>query len=319
MKMNKKPILAIIVPCYCEEKVLPETIIRLSSLRHKLISAGKISENSYILFVDDGSSDRTWEIIFKANQEKPLIKGLKLSRNFGHQNALISGMEHVCDRCDCLVTIDADLQDDVDAIEKGVDEYILGANIVYFIRKERQADSFFKKNTAQFFYKLALAMGVDLVYNHADYRLLDQKVLKTFLRFNETNLFLRGVFPLIGFKASLVYYDRQKRFAGESKYPLMKMVAFAIDGITSFSVVPLRLVSIAGLVVFLISAIMASYAFILGFRPGSTVPGWASTVLPIYFIGGVQLLSLGIIGEYIGKIYKETKARPLYVVDEILG
>lgn len=315
--MNIKPLLAIIIPCYNEEDVLPETINRLMQLMKPLIAAGKISEKSYVLFVDDGSCDRTWEIILEANRSCK-IRGLKLSRNFGHQNALVAGMEYVHNKCDCMVSIDADLQDDINVIEGGLEKICSGANIVYFVRRERDKDTFFKKYTAHLFYKLMYYMGVTIMYNHADYRMIDKTVLNCFLSYKEVNLFLRGIFPLIGFTIATISYDRSERFAGKSKYPFQKMMAFALDGITSFSVVPLRVISVVGITVFAASLLMSVYVFYQTLVTGKVVPGWASTVLPIYFIGGIQILSLGIIGEYVGKIYKETKARPKFFVKTLL-
>ena len=316
--MKNKPVLAIVVPCYNEEEVLPETIHRLSMLVKKLVVAEKISEESYVLLVDDGSHDRTWAIIEKANRMMGKIKGLKLSRNFGHQNALVAGMEHVRDKCDCMVSIDADLQDEINVIEIGLEKYSSGANVVYFIRRDRNKDTWFKKQTAILFYRLMSYFGVNVIYNHADYRLIDRNVLNCFMNFKEVNLFFRGIFPLIGFTIATVSFDRNERFAGKSKYPLKKMLSFALDGITSFSIVPLRLVSIIGLFVIFLSIMISIYVLYETLVTGNVVLGWASTVLPIYFLGGVQLLSLGIIGEYIGKIYIETKARPRYFVEKLV-
>ncbi|MFA4903587.1 MAG: glycosyltransferase family 2 protein [Desulfobaccales bacterium] len=313
--MNNKPVLAIVVPCYNEEEVLPETINRLSRLMQELVVAEKISEKSFLLFVDDGSRDRTWGVISEAHRVGGKIRGLKLSRNFGHQNALVAGMEHVRDKCDCMVSIDADLQDDINVIEVGLEKYYSGANIVYFVRRERKKDTWLKKSTAYFFYRLISFIGVGIIYNHADYRLIDRTVLNCFLSYKEVNMFLRGIFPMIGFTIATVPYDRKERFAGKSKYPFKKMMAFALEGITSFSVVPLRIVSAAGLAVFSFSLLMGGFILYYALVRGKVVPGWASTVLPIYFLGGVQLLSLGIIGEYIGKIYNETKGRPRYFVE----
>jgi polyisoprenyl-phosphate glycosyltransferase len=314
--MNNQPVLAIVVPCYNEEGVLPEAINRLSLLMQKLVDSGKISAKSYALFVDDGSCDHTWEIISEANRAGGVIRGLKLSRNFGHQNALVAGMEHVCDKCDCMVSIDADLQHDINVIEVGLEKYYSGANIVYFVRRERNKETWLKKYTAHFFYRVMSCLNVGIIYNHADYRLIDRTVLNCFLNYKEVNLFLRGIFPLIGFTIAIVPFDENERFAGKSKYSLKRMIAFALNGITSFSIVPLRIVSAIGLIVVIGSIIMGLYVLYEALFTGKTVPGWASTVLPIYSIGGIQLLSLGIIGEYIGKIYLETKARPRYFVEK---
>ena len=311
-----KPKLAIVVPCYNEEEVLPRTAKRLLEVLDGLISPNKINDESFILFVDDGSKDRTWTIIEDLTKQNTKIKGLKLTRNFGHQNALLAGMEYIFNKCDCLITIDADLQHDEQAIGEFVQKYIDGAEIVLGIRKDRKVDSIFKKLTALIFYQLLLKMGVNIIKNHADYRLISNTALKALLEFKEVNLFLRGLIHLIGFKTDYVFYDFKERFAGQTKYPLRKMLALALDGITSFSIVPLRLITFIGFLIFMGSLIMSGYIFYTAIFTNKSVPGWASTVLPIYFIGGVQLLSLGIIGEYIGKIYMETKRRPRYIVEK---
>ncbi len=309
--------LSIVIPCYNEEEVLNETISRLTTILNDLILKNKISQNSYILFVDDGSSDNTWNII-KENSNKNIL-GLKLSLNKGHQNALIAGMNYVQERCDCLISIDADLQDDINIIGKMIDEYLIGNEIVYAARSKRENDSFFKKQTAQIFYKTMKYLGVNLVFNHADFRLMSKKAIRFFNNFSESNLFIRGIVPLIGLKSSIIYYERQIRFAGETKYPLKKMITFAIDGITSLSVTPLRIISVFGFFVFIISFFMAIYIFFIALFTEKALPGWASTVLPIYFLGGVQILSIGVVGEYIGKIYTETKRRPKYFIEEELN
>jgi len=311
-----KPKLAIVVPCYNEEEVLPRTAKRLLEVLDGLISPNKINDESFILFVDDGSKDRTWTIIEDLTKQNTKIKGLKLTRNFGHQNALLAGMEYIFNKCDCLITIDADLQHDEQAIGEFVQKYIDGAEIVLGIRKDRKVDSIFKKLTALIFYQLLLKMGVNIIKNHADYRLISNTALKALLEFKEVNLFLRGLIHLIGFKTDYVFYDFKERFAGQTKYPLRKMLALALDGITSFSIVPLRLITFIGFLIFMGSLIMSGYIFYTAIFTNKSVPGWASTVLPIYFIGGVQLLSLGIIGEYIGKIYMETKRRPRYILEK---
>jgi glycosyltransferase involved in cell wall biosynthesis len=308
--------MSIVCPCYNEEEVLPETVRRLLGVIDELVLRGKISKESFVLFVDDGSKDNTWELVESFSKNNMQIKGLKLSRNQGHQNALMAGMEYVVDKCDCLISIDADLQDDVQAIFSMIDKFEGGNEIVYGVRSKRQTDNFFKKFTAEGFYKLMKTLGVDIVFNHADYRLMSQKAVKFFLEFGERNLFIRGIVPLVGLKSDVVYYERNERFAGESKYPIKKMLSFALDGITSFSVTPLRLISILGFLIFLGSIVMSIYIFVIVFFTSKAIPGWASTVLPIYFIGGVQLLSLGVIGEYVGKIYKETKKRPRYFIDK---
>lgn len=316
LKMKKLPILSIIVPCYNEEEVLPETIKRLSLVLNELKEKNKIHKSSFLLFIDDGSKDRTWEIIKTQSKNNNFVKGLKLSRNQGHQNALVAGMEYVIDKCDCLISIDADLQQDENSLEYFLDKFLNGAEVVLGIRKDRKGDSFFKKLTALGFYRLMLAMGANVVKNHADYRLLSNRANKSLLKFQEVNLFLRGLVTLIGFKTDYVYFEVKERFAGESKYPFKKMLSFAMDGITSFSVVPLRLITLIGFLVFMVSLVMGLVVLYTALFTDRAVHGWASTVLPIYFIGGIQLLSLGIIGEYIGKIYKETKRRPRYFIEE---
>jgi len=310
--MKKNPILAIVVPCYNEEEVLPETVKRLVAVLNSLQRENLVSNESFICFIDDGSKDQTWKLITEYHEKNPAIKGIKLARNAGHQKALLSGLLTVRNKADLTLSIDADLQDDTDVILEFVKRYHEGNEIVYGVRKERQTDTFFKKWTALAFYKLMTVMGVDIIYNHADYRLASSKVLNYLSDYKEVNLFLRGLFPLIGFKTSCVYYDRKERFAGESKYPFFKMLSFALDGITSFSVVPLRLIVFSGIIIFIVSLILSLWALVQWFK-GTVVAGWASTVIPIYFIGGIQLISLGVIGEYIGKIYKETKKRPHYV------
>jgi glycosyltransferase involved in cell wall biosynthesis len=310
------PRLAIVIPCYNEEEVLDETIKRLSEVLDNLIQKKKIANTSYILFVDDGSQDATWELIEGYSRASQFVKGLKLSRNQGHQNALIAGMEYVADKCDCLISIDADLQDDVGAVVEMIDKLYQGSEIVYGVRSARNSDTTSKRITAELFYKLMKYLGVDIVFNHADYRLLSSRAIKCLLSFDERNLFIRGMIPLIGLKADVVYYERNERFAGESKYPFKKMLSFAVDGITSFSVAPLRLITLIGFLVFVGSLVMGALVLYTVLFTDKAVHGWASTVLPIYFIGGIQLLALGVIGEYIGKIYKETKRRPRYFIEK---
>lgn len=312
---HKIPVLAIVVPCYNEEAVIPETIKNLSTVLNDLISKEKIAKNSFIYLVDDGSKDRTWQIIEENSKENKKIFGQKLSRNCGHQNALLSGLLTVKDLVDCTISIDSDLQDDTSVIEQFIDEYKKGSEIVYGVRRERKVDSYFKKSSAQAFYKIMKSMGVEVVYNHADYRLASSKVLNDLASFGEVNLFLRGIFPLIGYTSSTVYYDRKKRFAGESKYPFKKMLSFAFDAVTSFSIKPLRIITTIGFIIFIGSLVAGIWALI-EYLFGNTSHGWASIVLPIYFIGGIQLLSLGVIGEYIGKMYKETKHRPRYFLEK---
>jgi glycosyltransferase involved in cell wall biosynthesis len=309
-------VLALVLPCYNEELVLDETSIRLSVVLQKLAESRKISSESYILFVDDGSKDKTWEKITKLSMNTRSIKGIKLSKNQGHQNALLAGMEYTADKCDCLISLDADLQQDENSIEEFLDKFLDGCEVVLGIRNDRKTDSFFKKTTALAFYKLMSIMGVNVVKNHADYRLLSNRANKALLSFEEVNLFLRGLVPLIGYKTDYVYFDVKDRFAGESKYTVSKMLSFAIDGITSFSVTPLRLISIIGFLIFFFSILMSLYVIGAILFTSNAVPGWASTVLPIYFLGGIQILSIGIVGEYIGKIYKETKRRPRFFVEK---
>ncbi|MDM5157049.1 glycosyltransferase family 2 protein [Bacillus sp. DX1.1] len=311
---GNEPILTIVVPCYNEELVLHETTKRLSEVLEELISNQLISSVSKILYVDDGSKDTTWEIIEELYYKSPFVKGLKLARNVGHQNALLAGLNTAAEYSDCVISIDADLQDDVDAIKGFIEKFHEGYEVVYGVRQERKTDTFFKRNTALLFYRLMDKMGVNIVYNHADYRLLSHKVLMHLKEFKETNLFLRGIVPLVGFKSTEVYYDRHERFAGESKYPLKKMLTFAFEGITSFSVAPIRMITSIGISFLVLSIIISIYTLVQKIS-GETVSGWTSLMLSIWFIGGVQLMGIGLVGEYIGKIYKETKARPKYIVE----
>ncbi len=308
--------LSIVLPCYNEEEVLPETVQRLLTLHERLIISGKIAENSLIYFVDDGSRDKTWELIETYSKQYAPVRGIKLSRNRGHQNALLAGLFTA--EGDALISIDADLQDDVDVIEQMVDAYRNGDEIVYGVRKARKTDTAFKRATAEGFYKLMHLMGVDIVFNHADYRLTSRNVIEHLKAYKEVNLFLRAMVPLVGFKSSSVYYDRAERFAGESKYPLKKMLSFAWDGITSFSVMPLRFITALGFIIFFATFVMSLWVLGTKLFTDEAVPGWASTVLPIYFIGGIQVLSIGIVGEYIGKMYMETKARPRFIIEKVV-
>lgn len=310
--------LMVVIPCYNEEEVLPETSRRLVIKMGSLMEKGLISEDSKVLLVNDGSKDRTWELITGLHKENPLFEGVKLSRNRGHQNALLAGLMTARNRCDICISMDADLQDDMDAMDKFIEKRREGCEIVYGVRSKREKDSFFKRETALMFYRLMSGMGVDIVFNHADYRLMSNRALNALAEFKEVNLFLRGLAPMVGFQSDTVLYERSERFAGESKYPLKKMLAFAIDGITSFSVKPLRLITNAGIVVFLISLVMLLYTLI-SWIAGRTVTGWTSTLASIWMIGGIQLLSLGVIGEYIGKIYNETKQRPRFIIDRYLN
>ena len=311
----KTPILYIVIPCYNEEKVLPITSTMFLDKITELVKLNKISDDSRIMFVNDGSKDKTWEIICDlANKDKHYI-GISQSRNRGHQNAVLAGLMEAKDKCDITISIDCDGQDDINAMNKMVDEYLDGCEVVYGVRSKRDTDTFFKRFTAEGFYHLMNWMGAEVVFNHADYRLISSRVLQEFANFKEVNIFLRGMIPLVGFKSTSVYYERHERIAGESHYPLKKMLALAFDGITSLSVKPIRMITGLGLIVTIISFLLIIWA-IVGKIQGSTVSGWSSTISIICFLGGVQLLSLGIIGEYIGKIYLETKARPRYIISE---
>ena len=306
--------LAIVVPCYNEEEMLPLTTKELTGVLSDLITKQKIAPDSYILYVDDGSKDSTWELIRKFHEEEKKVFGLKLAGNVGHQNALTAGMLNAMEHADIMISIDADLQDDTAVMEEMVDKFHEGKDIVYGVRNDRKKDSFFKRTTAQMFYKVMAAFGVKTVYNHADYRLMSKRALQEFSKYQEINLYLRGVMPLIGYETDCVYYERKERVAGESKYPLKKMLSFAVEGITSLSVKPIRFITTIGIIVFLVSLIMLIY-FLITWAVGHTVQGWASTITSIWAIGGVQLLAIGIIGEYIGKIYLETKARPKFIIE----
>jgi len=310
--------LMVVIPCYNEEEVLPETSKRLVEKMRNLMDKGLITEDSKVLLVNDGSKDRTWEMITELHKENPLFEGLKLSRNRGHQNALLAGLMTARNRCDISISMDADLQDDMDAMDRFIEKYNEGCEIVYGVRNKRETDTWFKRETALFFYRLMKGLGVDITYNHADYRLMSNRALNALAEYREVNLFLRGLAPLVGFQSDVVYYDRSERFAGESKYPLKKMLAFAIDGITSFSVKPLRLITSVGFVIFVVSLFMLLYALI-AWIAGKTVAGWTSMLGSIWLIGGIQLLSLGVIGEYVGKIYNETKRRPRFIIDRYLN
>ena len=309
--------LFLVIPCYNEEAVLLETAKRLKEKYAALISAGKISPDSRIVFVNDGSKDKTWDMICDLHREDPLFRGICLSRNKGHQNALMAGLMTVKDECDAAISLDADLQDDINAIDAMVDKYLEGFEVVYGVRSSRKKDTFFKRTTAEGFYKVMKAMGVETVYNHADYRLMSRRALQALGEFDEVNLFLRGIVPLVGFKSTEVAYERGERFAGESKYPLKKMIAFAVEGITSMSVKPIRMISTLGFLVFLFSLGVLVYSIVQKIL-GHTVEGWAFLAVSIWALGGIQLLSIGVIGEYIGKIYLETKHRPKFIVAEYL-
>ena len=313
--MKNMPILYMIIPCYNEEQVLPITAPMFLDELNLLIEKGKISKESKILFVNDGSKDKTWEIIQALSAENPHFAGIAQSRNRGHQNAVLAGLMYAKDQCDITISIDCDGQDDITVMEQMVDEYQNGCEIVYGVRKERKTDTFFKRTTALGFYKLLEKLGGDIVYNHADYRLASSRVLQEFANYKEVNIFLRGMFPLVGFKSTSVYYDRSVRLSGESHYPLKKMLALAIDGITSLSIKPIRIITAFGMIVSLLSVIGIIWVLVESILH-NTVAGWASTTCILCFISGVQLLSLGIIGEYIGKIYLESKHRPRYCIAE---
>ena len=315
--MSGAPVLYVVVPCYNEEEVLPETSARMNEFMDELTAEGRIDAASHILFVDDGSRDATWSIIGRLSQEHERVEGLKLAHNAGHQNALWAGMMSVKGKADAVVTIDADLQDDIHAIRGFLEKYAEGCEVVYGVRSKREKDTTFKRVTAQGFYRLMQKLGVDMVYNHADYRLLGRRALEALSQFTEENMFLRGLVPLVGFKSAEVTYERGVRFAGESKYPLKKMVAFAIEGITSFSIRPVRWVALIGILFALLGVVMALYALI-SLMCGQVVPGWTSIMVSIWIIGGVQLIALGLIGEYVGKVYSEVKRRPKYIVEEYL-
>ena len=313
--MKKIPILYIVIPCYNEESVLPVTSPMFLDKITELVTAGKIADESRILFVNDGSKDRTWEIIQQLAEKDSHYIGICQSRNRGHQNAVLAGLMEAKDSCDITISIDCDGQDDMDAMNEMVDAYLDGCEVVYGVRSKRDTDTFFKRFTAEGFYKILSWMGVEVVFNHADYRLLSSRVLQEFANFKEVNIFLRGMVPLVGFKSTSVYYDRHERIAGESHYPLKKMLALAFDGITSLSIKPIRMITTAGMLIAILSFIGVLWA-VVGEFMGNTVSGWASTVCIVCFMGGIQLLCLGVIGEYVGKIYLETKHRPRYIISE---
>lgn len=315
--MKKCDVLYMVIPCYNEEEVLPETTKRLEKKLGDLIKKKVISEKSKVMYVNDGSKDKTWELIKKINKDNSMFTGICLSRNRGHQNALVAGLLTAKEYADVVISMDADLQDDINAIDEMLEKYYDGCDIVYGVRSARKTDTFFKRVTAEGFYKFMQMMGVDVVYNHADYRLTSKKVLNNFQDYKEVNLFLRGIFPLIGYKSDKVYYERAERFAGESKYPLKKMLNFAWDGITSFSVKPLRLICTLGFVILFISIVIMIYSLVRKLT-GNTIDGWTFLNISIWFIGGLQMISLGVIGEYVGKMYNETKARPRFIIAENL-
>jgi len=315
--MNEPTTLYIVVPCYNEDLVLSETAKRLCAKLDALIALQKVSAKSRILFVNDGSTDSTWQLIEALHKESPLISGLNLSRNRGHQNALLAGLHHAESRCDAAISMDADLQDDIDAIDEMLRHFLDGCDIVYGVRAKRTRDSFFKRTTAEGFYRVMKFLGASIVFNHADYRLMSARALGALREYKEVNLFLRGIVPLLGYKTETVTYERAERYAGETKYPLRKMISFAAQGITSFSSKPLRMITSLGTLIFLASIVMILYSLVRHFM-GQTSSGWTSLICSIWAIGGLILLSLGVVGEYIAKIYLEVKARPSYHIDEVL-
>ncbi|MBQ8655217.1 MAG: glycosyltransferase family 2 protein [Clostridia bacterium] len=310
--------LYVVIPCYKEEEVLPETARRMKIKMKSLMDSGMISPESRVMFVNDGSKDRTWDIIAQLHEEDKLFSGVNLSRNRGHQNALLAGLMTAVNYADMVVSMDADLQDDINAIDAMVEQYHNGYDVVYGVRSSRKTDTFFKRFTAESFYRLMKALGVDIIFNHADYRLMSRRALEGLADFKEVNLFLRGIVPQIGYPWTTVEYARAERFAGESKYPLKKMLSFAFDGITSFSIKPMRLILHLGAIVFAISILMLLWA-LAAYISGSSVAGWTSLMGSIWLIGGIQLLSLGVIGEYVGKVYGETKARPRFIIQQVLN
>ena len=312
-----EPTIYFVIPCYNEEAVLPETSHRLTRKLEAMRANGLIGEASRMLFVDDGSKDKTWELISQYNRENPWVEGVKLAHNRGHQNALLCGLMTAMDRCDAAISMDADLQDDIDALDQFVTKFREGCDVVYGVRNKRDTDTWFKRTTAEGFYKVMKLLGVDVVFNHADYRLMSKRALEGLSEYREVNLFLRGIVPLIGYRSDYVYYDRHERFAGESKYPLKKMLSFALDGITSFSVKPLKLISNLGVLISLLSIFGLLYALISYFA-GVAVSGWTAIVCSIWLLGGLQMLCLGVVGGYIGKIYSEVKSRPRYRVETYL-
>ncbi len=311
-------ILYLVIPCYNDEEVLPETGARLLDKLESLTGLKKISEKSRVIFVNDGSKDRTWEIIRELHEKNRIFGGINLSRNRGHQNALLAGLMTVKDYADMVISMDADLQDDINAIDEMVDKYLSGIDVVYGVRGSREKDTVFKKFTAESFYKIMNTMGANTVFNHADYRLMSRRALDGLAQYGEVNLFLRGIVPMIGYPADVVYYNRGERFAGKSKYPLGKMLSFAVEGITSLSTKPIRMITALGFFIFIVSIGMLIYSLVRHFM-GATIVGWTTLMVSVWAIGGLILLSLGVVGEYIGKIYLETKARPRYIVEQFLN
>ena len=317
MEREKNQILYLVIPCYNEQEVLPETSRRLKEKMENLMDRNMISRDSKIMFVNDGSKDRTWEMIEELHDQDPLYQGVKLSRNRGHQNALLGGLMTAKENADMVISLDADLQDDIDVIDQFVEKYYEGCDIVYGVRSARTTDTFFKRFTAEGFYKIINLMGGEVVFNHADYRLMSKRALNELANYKEVNLFLRGIVPMIGFKTDVVTYERHERLAGESKYPLKKMLALAVDGITSLSIKPIRFIMFLGFMIFMCSILMLIYSLVQHFL-GNTSIGWTSLIVSIWAIGGLQLLAIGVIGEYIGKIYLETKERPRYIIEKVL-
>lgn len=316
-KSERGKVLYLVVPCYNEQEVLPETARRLLEKLESLTKRGLIAKESRILFVNDGSKDRTWELIEELHEQNPVYQGVKLSRNRGHQNALLGGLMTAKEYADMVISLDADLQDDINVIDQFVERYYAGCEIVYGVRSARKTDTFFKRFTAESFYRLISFMGGEVVFNHADYRLMSKRALEELSNYQEVNLFLRGIVPMIGFQTDVVTYERHERLAGESKYPFKKMLALAVDGITSLSIKPIRFIVFLGGLLFFCSILMLIYSLVQHFL-GNTTSGWTSLIVSIWAIGGLQLLAIGIIGEYIGKIYLETKARPKYIIEKVL-
>ena len=311
------PRIFIVVPCYNEESVISETSSRLKEKLNNLILAAEISDSSRVVFIDDGSKDKTWEMISRLHENDKLFQGIRLSKNRGHQNALLAGLMTVREIADAVISMDADLQDDINAVDQMIEKFKSGCDVVYGVRSSRKTDSAFKRTTAQSYYRMMDRLGAKTVYNHADYRLMSRKALEALSCFGEVNLFLRGMVPMLGFKTDIVYYERGVRFAGESKYPLKKMLSFAMEGITSLSTKPIKLITSLGFLIFFVSFLVFVYS-IVRFFTGQTVAGWTTTVLSVWAIGGLIMISLGVIGEYIGKIYLETKHRPRYIIDSYL-
>ena len=305
------------IPCYNEEEVLRDSAEKLNNKYNEMMAEGKISPDSKIVFIDDGSKDKTWSIISELHKENPVFQGIKLTRNRGHQNALLCGLMTLKDKADAVISIDADLQDDINVFDEMVEKYENGCDVVYGVRSKRATDTFFKRFTAEAFYKIPNKMGAKVIFNHADFRLMSKRALEAFSMYKETNIFLRGMVPLVGYKSDVVKYERAERLAGESKYPLKKMLALAWEGITSLSIQPIRMITWLGAIIFAISLVIIVYSLVRFFI-GATVSGWASTLCSIWALGGLQLLAIGVIGEYIGKIYLETKRRPRYIVEEFL-